>query len=216
MRGNQRDGDTTVEAIEDQHAMGLCPAKLIGDAAYSDGAYRQALQKHGTQLVAPMRPRNTRTRAVYPKSMFTYDEAAQTVTCPQGVTTAQSWYDARHNLRTFHFPMAKCKACVVQAECTNAGEGRRTIGISPVHQDLLDAEAYNQTEAFKADMKLRPVIEGTHSEMKRYHGLRRARYRGLQKVALQCYLTAAVVNLKRWVKCLLEKIPPAPALQMAC
>ena len=65
-------------------------------------------------------------------------------------------------------------------------------------------------------MKLRPVIEGTHSEMKRYHGLRRARYRGLQKVALQCYLTAAVVNLKRWIKRLLEQIRPHPTVQMAC
>jgi transposase len=62
MRGNRRDGETAVEAIEDQHALGLHPAKLIGDAAYADGAYRQALAQHGTQVVAPLRPRNTRTR----------------------------------------------------------------------------------------------------------------------------------------------------------
>ena len=215
MRGNQRDGDTTVEAIEDQHALGLHPPKLIGDAAYADGAYRQALQRHGTQLVAPMRPRNTRTRAVYPKSMFHYDEVNHTVTCPQGVTTKESWYDAQRDIRTYHFPMTKCKVCVVREHCTHAEEGRRTIGISPVHKELLEAEAYNLTPAFKADMKLRPVIEGTHSEMKRYHGLRRARYRGLQKVALQCYLTAAVVNLKRWIKRLLEQIRPQPAVQLA-
>jgi len=216
MRGNQRDGDTAVEAIEDQHAVGLHPTKLIGDAAYADGAYRQALQRHGTQLVAPLRPRNTRTRAVYPKSMFRYDPINQSVTCPQGITTTESYADHPHNLRTFHFPMTACKVCVVKAHCTNAKEGRRTIGITPSHQDLLDAEAYNRTAAFKADMKLRPVIEGTHSEMKRYHGLRRARYRGLRKVALQCYLTAAVVNLKRWIKRLLEQISPQPAVQIAC
>lgn len=215
MRGNQRDGDTAVEAVADQRAVGLHPPKLIGDAAYSDGAYRQALQTYGTQLVAPLRPRNTRTRAVYPKSLFHYDEKNQTVTCPQGVTTHESWYDRRHDLRMFHFPMTACQACVVKAHCTNAKEGRRTIGISTVHQELLDAEAYNRTDAFKVDMKLRPVIEGTHSEMKRYHGLRRARYRGLRKVALQCYLTAAVVNLKRWIKRILEQIRPQPAVQLA-
>lgn len=215
MRGNRRDGDAAVAAVEEQHPHGLTPAKLIGDAAYSDGAYRKALQQQGTQLVAPLRARNTRTRAVYPKSMFTYDEEHQTVTCPQGVTTHESYYDRRHKLRMFHFPMTACKACVVKAQCTNAKEGRRTIGISPSHHDLLEAERYNLTPAFKADMKLRPVIEGTHSEMKRYHGLRRARYRGLCKVALQCYLTAAVVNIKRWIKRILEKIRSAPALQMA-
>ncbi|MCI0623855.1 MAG: IS1182 family transposase [Acidobacteria bacterium] len=216
MRGNQRDGDTAVEAIVDQHALGLHPAKLVGDAAYADGAYRHALAQHGTQLVAPMRPRNTRTRAVYPKSMFHYDPVAQTVTCPQGVITRVSYYDRRKESRVFHFPRTTCNRCPVQRHCTNATDGRRTIGIEPIHQDLLDAEAYNLTPAFKADMKLRPVIEGTHSEMKRYHGLRRARYRGLRKVALQCYLTAAVVNLKRWIKRILESIRPQPAVPMAC
>mgnify|MGYP001558857563 FL=1 len=49
-----------------------------------------------------------------------------------------------------------------------------------------------------------------------HHGLRRARYRGLQKVAMQCYLTAAVVTLKRWIKRLLEQIRPQPTVQVAC
>lgn len=213
-RGNQPDGDTTLEVMEDQQVLGLKPAKLIGDTAYDNGAYRQALKRYGTQLVAPLRARNTRTRAVYPKSMFHYDEKNHTVTCPQGVTTAQSWNDARHNLRMFHFPKTACGTCSVRNECTNAEEGRRTIGISSSHHDRLEAEAYNRTEAFKADMKLRPVIEGTHSEMKRYHGLRRARYRGLRKVGLQCYFTAVVVNIKRWIKRLLEKIRSEPAIQM--
>ena len=202
-------------AIQEQRALGLAPPKLIGDAAYADGAYRQALQQHGTQLVAPLRPRNTRTRAVYPKSLFHYDAVKHTVTCPKGVTTRESYYDRRKELRVFHFPRTTCTVCPVQRQCTNAGEGRRTISISPTHQQLLDADAYNFTPAFKADMKLRPVIEGTHSEMKRYHGLRRARYRGLRKVALQCYLTAAVINLKRWIKRFLEKIRSEPAAQMA-
>jgi transposase len=147
--------------------------------------------------------------------MFHYDEAAQTVTCPQGVTTKESYYDRQRDIRMFHFPITACGPCVVRTACTNAREGRRTIGISPVHHELLEAEAYNLTPAFTADMRLRPVIEGTHSEMKRYHGLRRARYRGLRKVALQCYLTAAVVNLKRWIKRLLESIRSEPAVQMA-
>jgi transposase len=53
-----------------------------------------------------------------------------------------------------------------------------------------------------------PDIEGKLSELVRYHGLRRARYRGLKKVGLQFYFTAAAVNLKRWFKILLEKMKP--------
>ena len=42
-------------------------------------------------------------------------------------------------------------------------------------------------------------IEGMHGEAKTQHGLRRAVRRGLTNVAIQAYLTAAVINLKRLV-----------------
>jgi hypothetical protein len=40
-------------------------------------------------------------------------------------------------------------------------------------------------------------VEGIHGEGKTQHGLRRAARRGLWNVAIQAYLTAAVLNLKR-------------------
>jgi IS5 family transposase len=61
-------------------------------------------------------------------------------------------------------------------------------------------------------MKLRQPIEGKHSEMKRYHGMTRARYRGLQKVGFQFFLTATAVNIKRWMSMALEKIKPKKAI----
>jgi hypothetical protein len=43
----------------------------------------------------------------------------------------------------------------------------------------------------------RTLVEGIHGEAKTQHGLRRAVRRGLSNVAIQVYLTAAVINLKR-------------------
>jgi Transposase DDE domain len=43
----------------------------------------------------------------------------------------------------------------------------------------------------------RNFVEGVHGEAKTQHGLRRAVRRGLDNVAIQVYLTAAVMNLKR-------------------
>lgn len=206
--GNRRDGEGTVAAVIEQQAQGLVPAKLIGDTAYSDGAYRKALQVHGTALIAPLRTRNTRTRAVYPKSLFHYDREANTLTCPAGVTAKQTFTDYGHQLRIFHFPIPVCGACARRPECTNAKDGRRTVGISESNDELRAAEVYNRTDAFKAAMKLRPPIEGKLAELTRYHGLRRARYRTLVKVQLQCYFTAVAVNIKRWLKLLLERLKP--------
>jgi transposase len=209
MPGNRHDGRTAVETITEQKKLGLIPLKVIGDTAYGEGLIRKQLKEHGSEVVAPLNIfRSPQTRAVFPKSMFKYNEKRQTLTCPQGVTTRESYYDKRTDSKVFHFPMPKCGKCPVQSECTNAKEGRRTVGISKVNRELREAEIYNQSEQFKEDMKLRPAIEGKLSELTRYHGLRRARFRGLKKVGLQCYFTAAAVNIKRWIRVMLEMTKP--------
>ncbi len=53
----------------------------------------------------------------------------------------------------------------------------------------------------------RPKIERKFVECKQFHGLRRARYWGLAKVAIQTLMVALVVNLKRWVALLKLRSP---------
>lgn len=209
MPGNRNDGKTAVETITEQKRHGLIPLKVIGDTAYGEGLIRKQLKEHGSEMVAPLCiVRNRYAKAIFPTSMFKYDEKKQTLTCPQGVTTKASWNDRTTDKKIFHFPMPKCGMCLVRSKCTNAEEGRRTVSISKVNKELREAEVYNVTEQFKEDMRLRPPIEGKLSELVRYHGMRRARYRGLKKVGLQCYFTAAAVNIKRWLKNLIEEMKP--------
>jgi transposase len=209
MRGNRHDGTNMVEAVlEQKQQHGIQPPKLIGDTAYGDGTSRKDLQKEGTTVVAPLKEKNGRSKDIYPKSMFQYDEVNNLLTCPAGITTIQSFWDRQREIRTFHFPMTECGKCPRKPECTNSKDGRRTVGISSVNKELREAEAYNRTEQFKEDMKLRPPIEGKLSELTRYHGMRRARYRGLKKVGLQCYFAAVAVNIKRWIKMELGKLKP--------
>ena len=209
MQGNRHDGKTAVDAVTEQKKLGLIPEKVIGDTAYGEGLIRKQLKEHGSEMVAPLCIfRNPSSLLVFRKSMFKHDEKKQTVTCPQGVTTKESFRDYKKDLKIFHFPRSKCNKCPVQKQCTNAAEGRRTICISKVNAELREAEIYNSTNDFKEVMKLRSPIEGKLSELVRYHGLRRARYRGIKKVGLQFYFTAAAVNIKRWFKILSEKIKP--------
>jgi IS5 family transposase len=53
-----------------------------------------------------------------------------------------------------------------------------------------------------AAQRERPKIDRKFAELKRFHGLREARYWGLAKVAIQFTLTAIACNLKRMVKLL--------------
>ena len=106
---------------------------------------------------------------------------------------------APRSVRKFHFPLPVWGACPRRPACTAAKDGRRSVGISDSHEALCVAEAFNRTAAFQATRTPRPPIAGKLSELVRHHGLRRARYRTLVKVRLQCYFTAAAVNIERWV-----------------
>jgi transposase len=67
------------------------------------------------------------------------------------------------------------------------------------HYELIkEAKEYNKTQDFKDDMKNRAHIEPKHAEMKRFHGMARARYWGLPKVNVQFIITAITVNVKRF------------------
>ena len=56
-----------------------------------------------------------------------------------------------------------------------------------------------------ATQRERPKIDRKFAELKRFHGLRGARYWGLAKVAIQFILTAIACNLKRMVKLLFHQ-----------
>jgi hypothetical protein len=208
MPGNRHDNNTAVETVMGQEAAGLRPAKVIGDTAYGDGASRKRLKEYGTEMVAPLATRNPVTRSVYPKSMFSYNEKKDTLTCPAGVTTSTHYFHKGNNLKLFHFPVKECRRCPRQSQCTKAGEGRRTVGIGLANRELLAARKFNKTEKFKELMRMRQAVEGKLSELVRYHGMRRARYRGLKKLSLQCYFTATAVNIKRWFKIVSKSTEP--------
>lgn len=205
MPGNRRDGEPTVDLVKDQKvSLGLKPAKLIGDSAYGDGAWRNDLEKHGTKLVAPFKDKNPRTKAVFPKSMFKLNRKSNLLTCPKGFTAKPHFYESKSHCMNFHFPQSACGKCDLKLQCTKSREGRRTVKIFDWQESIYESEQYNRTSAFEDDMKLRQPIEGKFSEMKRYHGLTRAKFRGIKKVGLQCYFTAAAVNVKRWLYLLQE------------
>ena len=132
----------------------------------------------------------------FPKDRFSIDLDSKTVTCPAGVTVPIRPAPGRH-AGTARFAAA-CRACPLAARCTTAREGR-TITIGPHEARLAVARIRQADPAWKADYRAtRPKVERKISHlMRRRHGGRRARVRGLVKVAAGFALLAAAVNLAR-------------------
>lgn len=64
---------------------------------------------------------------------------------------------------------------------------------------MIEAWAYNQTADYKMHKKIRSQIEPKQGEMKNLHGMKRAKFRGLEKVRIQNFMSAFVTNCKKMV-----------------
>jgi len=63
---------------------------------------------------------------------------------------------------------------------------------------MIEAWAYNHTDEYKEHRRIRSHIEPKQGEMKNLHGMKRAKFRRLEKVMIQNYMSAIVTNCKLW------------------
>jgi len=188
-------------------ATGCVVTKVIGDCAYGTEKNRVEHADVGRALVAKI-PRPPRG-ALLPKSSFEIDLVDGCVTCPQGVTTrnfevirARNAEPGREILRSneraklFVFPPEKCEDCPQRAGCISAKNASRTIEVGPNEALMIDARAYQHTDAYKADRRARQIVERQVARMVHF-GARFARFFGAVKVRAQIAIIAAVVNLTR-------------------
>lgn len=128
---------------------------------------------------------------------FRYDASADAYHCPgDKVLRFLSQSDATHR-RVYQARATDCTACALRARCTTSPRGRRIS--RDLDETYLDrVRAYHATEAYAKAMRKRKVwVEPLFAEAKDWHGLRRFRLRGLEKVNIQAQLIAAGQNLKQ-------------------
>ena len=105
-------------------------------------------------------------------------------------------YNEKSGKNTFFFEKKVCINCVLKKRCTK--QDRRTITIGEHYELVKEAKEYNKTKEYKEDMKGISQIEPKQGEMKRFHGMARAKFWGLAKLNIQAIITAITVNVKRF------------------
>jgi hypothetical protein len=132
----------------------------------------------------------------FAKDQFRVDLQAGTVTCPARVTVAI--IPARRGGGRARFGAA-CSVCPLRDTCTTSVAGR-LVTIHPHEAELAAARARQRQPAWRADYRAtRPKVERKLAHLlRRRHGGRRARVRGLVRVAQDWKLLAGAVNLARF------------------
>lgn len=178
------------------------PSELYVDGAYVSAGKMAEAHAAGWELLGPAQPSVSQGTG-YVTEAFAVDIAARTATCPAGEASTQCsrLEEAASGKVKYRFEWSwKCRDGAQQEACVSAGQRHRSLVVGE-HHDVLPARRQEmKSDALTGLMKRRAAIEGTISELVRAHGLRRARYRGLKKVALQNWLTGAACNVKRWLR----------------
>jgi transposase len=192
----------------------LAPTEHLVDGAYIDAALLLTSQQaHGITLRGPTRPIQgwqTHVEGAYTVEHFAVDWQHQTVVCPQG-TTSRSWHElvARDGQPYIivSFSPQQCRPCPARPFCTQSQQQGRRLRLPPQaqYEALQTARAWYSSDEGTQRYKRRAGVEGTLSQGVRAFGLRRTRYRGLEKTHVQHVATAAAINIDRIVAWLEER-----------
>jgi transposase len=192
VHGNLNDEGLLLPQIEEMAKRGIKPKKVIADGIYGSEANRIEFENKNMILSSPLR-KPSNPHGLFPASSFTLQD--DSVTCPDGkVAVCISCQDGRRN---FRFKENDCQACPLKARCTRTRS--RTVSFTANYEVIQRATEYQATEQYKQDKKDRTAIERSYSEAKESHGLRRARYRTIPRIAIQAFLTFIVINVKRMI-----------------
>jgi transposase len=194
--GNEHDGHHAGELI-DQQREDTRPKRVIGDTAYGNVEARELLEQRQVGVLAPVHSSSPKDGTIT-KDQFKIDLESDTVTCPEGHTTAI--YKPRANRRTTsgervaRFAREDCEPCPLRQRC--APGGQRDIRIRR-REDLRQAALRALSDPAQREhlYHTRPRIERLLGLIvHRYQG-RKSRYLGARKSALQAVWTAVLVNL---------------------
>jgi len=172
------------------------PRQITGDTKYGTVENIVAIEDQRMRAYLPLSKVGQRAD-VFGGQDFRYDVAADAYHCPgEKVVRFRSQSDATHR-RISQAPATACAPCSLRAQCPTSPRGRRIS--RDLDETYLDrVRGYHETEDYVKAMRRRKVwVEPLFAEAKDWHGLRRFRLRGLERVNIQAQVIAAGQNLKR-------------------
>jgi transposase len=185
----------------DQHeaTTGIDVSTVVADSKYGTidnflGCHDRELQAHIPDLAAVTRRRAVK-RNIFSEERFQYDAATDTYVCPAGNRLKPKSLHQDRQSRDYAAPKKVCAACHLRAQCTQNKTGR-TIKRHLRQVDLDKMRQASRSIHAKRDLKTRQhLMERSFARGTRYC-FDHARWRGLQKMHIQEYLTCAIQNIQ--------------------
>ena len=209
---NATDGSQLQPMLKEQEEIhSIKPKELTGDKAYDWGENLESLDSNQTIANISLSKQTNRNGAgYYTVDDFLYDPENIKLMCPAGHISTSCYnlilanYQQNKPGYAFQFKASQCNICPLKAKCVKNREGRR-VYISYYEPYYRLARQRLASEEGKRAYRNRYKIEQKVADLTRYCGLRRCRYRGLDRAHIHTLLATTVCNIKRMVKLLWGK-----------
>ena len=176
--------------------VGKKPMMITADSHYGGVESLKYFQDQNIETCIPPRiPDNLQGK--YKNTDFQIVNDGKNLSCPAGHLSTQRM---NHKYRIqYAWSKTTCNACAIKEKCTNSENGRLVSFYQGSY--FLNAIALTKSEKGRKLLRARQIIvEGVIGEAKMWHLLGRCKYRGLEKLKIQLFMTASVINLKRLVQ----------------
>jgi len=206
---NTTDGSQLQSLLEEQEiAHSIRPKELTADKAYDWGENLESLANNKTIAnIALSKQVNRNGAGYFTVDDFLYDPESVKLMCPAGHISTNCYSEILYNNKpgyAFQFKPSLCNVCPLKAKCVKNNRGRR-VYISYYEPYYRLARERLASEEGKQAYRNRYKIEQKMADLTRYCGLRRSRYRGLDRAGIHTLLATTVCNIKRMVKLLWVK-----------
>jgi transposase len=193
--GSYVDGTEFAKLFDRTKKCGVNIKQAYGDKAYFRKPILDKLKEERVEAYIPV------SEAVLnmDDTILTYNKDSDQWFCEEGNHTVEKRKSNRKDREGYYYYFEKedCKNCPKRQECLRPDMARKKLDISVNTAELYLYGQFTKTEDFLEKYKKRASHEWKNGEMKRFHGMCRARGFGLRSMTTQAKLTALAVNLKR-------------------
>lgn len=176
---------------------------VVADSKYGTienflSCYDRAVRAHMPDLKKAQENRHIK-EGIYSEDKFTYDSQTDTYLCPSGISLKKkSLHDSRQSM-DYGAPKKECSKCILKPQCTRNKSGR-TVKRHFRQGEIDYMRMMSKATSAKTNIKTRQhLMERSFARGKRY-GYDRSRWRGLWRVQIQEYLTAAIQNIQALIR----------------
>jgi transposase len=182
-----------------QERTGSKPKAVVGDTGYGITQNfiilaQKGIRSHMADL--RLKQNNVRQEGIYHADTFKYDPGKDRYRCKAGRYLTRHHYVKDRGYAEYRTQEGVCSKCRLAHLCTRSKAGRTLKRYED--QELLDrARRQSHGPAAKKDRQKRKwMMEGNFGRGAVEHGMKRARWRGLERQRIQDLLICAIQNLK--------------------